>query len=262
MPPSPQRVGRGAAAASGRAASGARPFLAAGGGWVGRLAGWRITPPAVRAASQAGSTSSSSINLSAIQAHTSSSPSRRPLPLPLPFSLFGALSDSSCHGSGRPRPAPPRLLAAAALLPRGPASLVPARPQDAQRRHRLASPRHANAQTDAPSVSSPRRHHGGPARLVVVLHRAEDPLQHRRRRQRPSGHTRERAWQRGLPAGDAAGAVADRRWRPQVKFPRYNEIVTLTLPDGTERSGQVLEARGERSHASARGGGELTAANR
>jgi V-type H+-transporting ATPase subunit B len=31
----------------------------------------------------------------------------------------------------------------------------------------------------------------------------------------------------------------------QVKFPRYNEIVTLTLPDGTERSGQVLEARGE-----------------
>jgi V-type H+-transporting ATPase subunit B len=30
----------------------------------------------------------------------------------------------------------------------------------------------------------------------------------------------------------------------KVKFPRYNEIVTLTLPDGTERSGQVLEARG------------------
>lgn len=30
----------------------------------------------------------------------------------------------------------------------------------------------------------------------------------------------------------------------QVKFPCYNEIVTLTLPDGTERSGQVLEARG------------------
>lgn len=36
------------------------------------------------------------------------------------------------------------------------------------------------------------------------------------------------------------------RWHiAQVKFPRYNEIVTLTLPDGTERSGQVLEARGE-----------------
>ncbi|KAH7273787.1 P-loop containing nucleoside triphosphate hydrolase protein [Fusarium solani] len=32
-----------------------------------------------------------------------------------------------------------------------------------------------------------------------------------------------------------------------VKFPRYNEIVTLTLPDGTERSGQVLEARGDRA---------------
>ena len=33
-------------------------------------------------------------------------------------------------------------------------------------------------------------------------------------------------------------------WIPQVKFPRYNEIVSLTLPDGSERSGQVLEARG------------------
>ncbi|KAH8899667.1 vacuolar ATP synthase subunit B [Thozetella sp. PMI_491] len=32
-----------------------------------------------------------------------------------------------------------------------------------------------------------------------------------------------------------------------VKFPRFNEIVTLTLPDGTERSGQVLEARGNRA---------------
>lgn len=32
-----------------------------------------------------------------------------------------------------------------------------------------------------------------------------------------------------------------------VKFPRYNEIVSLTLPDGTERSGQVLEARGNRA---------------
>lgn len=30
-----------------------------------------------------------------------------------------------------------------------------------------------------------------------------------------------------------------------VKFPRFNEIVSLTLPDGTERSGQVLEARGK-----------------
>ncbi|KAK4958559.1 Vacuolar ATP synthase subunit B [Elasticomyces elasticus] len=32
-----------------------------------------------------------------------------------------------------------------------------------------------------------------------------------------------------------------------VKFPRYNEIVSITLPDGTERSGQVLEARGTRA---------------
>jgi V-type H+-transporting ATPase subunit B len=31
----------------------------------------------------------------------------------------------------------------------------------------------------------------------------------------------------------------------KVKFPRFNEIVSLTLPDGTERSGQVLEARGK-----------------
>lgn len=30
-----------------------------------------------------------------------------------------------------------------------------------------------------------------------------------------------------------------------VKYPRYNEIVSLTLPDGTVRSGQVLEARGK-----------------
>ncbi|KAF2460331.1 P-loop containing nucleoside triphosphate hydrolase protein [Lineolata rhizophorae] len=32
-----------------------------------------------------------------------------------------------------------------------------------------------------------------------------------------------------------------------VKFPKYNEIVSLTLPDGTERAGQVLEARGNRA---------------
>lgn len=34
----------------------------------------------------------------------------------------------------------------------------------------------------------------------------------------------------------------------KVKFPRYNEIVTLTLPDGTQRSGQVLEAKGKTPH--------------
>ncbi|KAI5299454.1 Vacuolar ATP synthase subunit B [Ascosphaera atra] len=32
-----------------------------------------------------------------------------------------------------------------------------------------------------------------------------------------------------------------------VKFPQYNEIVSLALPDGTERAGQVLEARGNRA---------------
>ena len=32
----------------------------------------------------------------------------------------------------------------------------------------------------------------------------------------------------------------------QVKFPRFNEIVSITLPDGEQRSGQVLEARGMR----------------
>ncbi|RAL65337.1 hypothetical protein DID88_000905 [Monilinia fructigena] len=31
------------------------------------------------------------------------------------------------------------------------------------------------------------------------------------------------------------------------QIPRYNEIVSLTLPDGTQRSGQVLEARGDRA---------------
>ncbi|KAH0611378.1 uncharacterized protein H6S33_010643 [Morchella sextelata] len=32
-----------------------------------------------------------------------------------------------------------------------------------------------------------------------------------------------------------------------VKFPRYNEIVNLTLPDGSKRAGQVLEVRGSRA---------------
>ena len=33
----------------------------------------------------------------------------------------------------------------------------------------------------------------------------------------------------------------------KVKFPRYNEIVNLTLPDGSIRHGQVLEVRGDRA---------------
>ncbi|KCV71465.1 V-type proton ATPase subunit B [Fonticula alba] len=32
-----------------------------------------------------------------------------------------------------------------------------------------------------------------------------------------------------------------------VKFPKFSEIVTLTLPDGTRRSGQVLEIQGKRA---------------
>ncbi|RKP24751.1 hypothetical protein SYNPS1DRAFT_16698, partial [Syncephalis pseudoplumigaleata] len=32
-----------------------------------------------------------------------------------------------------------------------------------------------------------------------------------------------------------------------VKFPKYSEIVQLTLPDGSRRSGQVLEVQGKRA---------------
>ncbi|KAK9708726.1 Vacuolar ATP synthase subunit B [Basidiobolus ranarum] len=32
-----------------------------------------------------------------------------------------------------------------------------------------------------------------------------------------------------------------------VKFPKFAEIVELTLPDGTKRSGQVLEVQGKRA---------------
>ena len=32
-----------------------------------------------------------------------------------------------------------------------------------------------------------------------------------------------------------------------VKFPSYNEIVSLTLPDGTRRGGQVLEVSGNKA---------------
>ena len=32
-----------------------------------------------------------------------------------------------------------------------------------------------------------------------------------------------------------------------VKFPRYAEIVTLTLPDGSQRKGQVLEVQGHKA---------------
>ena len=32
-----------------------------------------------------------------------------------------------------------------------------------------------------------------------------------------------------------------------TKFPSYNEIVTLTLPDGSKRGGQVLEVQGKKA---------------
>lgn len=32
-----------------------------------------------------------------------------------------------------------------------------------------------------------------------------------------------------------------------VKFPRYNEIVSLTLNDGTKRQGQILEVQGSKA---------------
>lgn len=36
-------------------------------------------------------------------------------------------------------------------------------------------------------------------------------------------------------------------WLFAVQFPRYAEIVHLTLPDGTKRSGQVLEVIGSKA---------------
>lgn len=38
-----------------------------------------------------------------------------------------------------------------------------------------------------------------------------------------------------------------------MKFPRYAEIVHLTLPDGTRRSGQVLEVIGTKAVVQVRG---------
>ena len=37
-----------------------------------------------------------------------------------------------------------------------------------------------------------------------------------------------------------------------VKFPRFSEIVTLTLPDGSRRAGQVLEVSGRKAVVQAR----------
>jgi V-type H+-transporting ATPase subunit B len=37
------------------------------------------------------------------------------------------------------------------------------------------------------------------------------------------------------------------------QFPKYAEIVNLTLPDGTKRSGQVLEVTGSKAVVQVRG---------
>ena len=42
-----------------------------------------------------------------------------------------------------------------------------------------------------------------------------------------------------------------------VKFPKYAEIVNLTLPDGTTRSGQVLEVSGSKAVVQVRRGRKI-----
>lgn len=89
--------------------------------------------------------------------------------------------------------------------------------------------------------------HVGPARVVVLLHHPENSVQHHWRYQRTSCHPRQGMniaaafWQRETSTPFCGFQALTGL---QVKLPKYNEIVTLTLPDGTERSGQVLEARG------------------
>lgn len=98
----------------------------------------------------------------------------------------------------------------------------------------------------SPAPLADHRSHERPARVLFLLHCATYSIQHCWRCQRTACHPRQRK-KSGLGDG--------RHWHDnetiltilcsdQVKFPRFNEIVTLTLPDGTERSGQVLEARG------------------
>ena len=66
-----------------------------------------------------------------------------------------------------------------------------------------------------------------------------NPLQYNRRCQWTPRHCRKCG--HSLSGGQCSSTS---NVRTQVKFPRFNEIVSLTLPDGTERSGQVLEAKG------------------
>lgn len=43
-----------------------------------------------------------------------------------------------------------------------------------------------------------------------------------------------------------------------LQFPRYAEIVHLTLPDGTRRSGQVLEVSGSKAVVQVGAGGSFS----
>jgi len=102
-------------------------------------------------------------------------------------------------------------------------------------------------------LPAPCRNHAcrGP-RSSHDLNQAAPQVQHHRRYQWAVGYPRE------CMLSGARGILheTDENFQ-QVKFPRYNEIVSLTLPDGTERSGQVLEARGvlyESTHPSCKVG--------
>jgi hypothetical protein len=91
-----------------------------------------------------------------------------------------------------------------------------------------------------PRIAHHHRRHGQP-RSPHDVRPATDTVQHHWRRERPSGHSRQRTRLSKLQRN----AIQAYTHGGQVKFPRFNEIVSLTLPDGTERSGQVLEARGK-----------------
>jgi len=100
------------------------------------------------------------------------------------------------------------------------------------------------------SEPKPRRqqtysHHGRRrGRPADDVREAAPALQHHRRCQWPAGHSGERTHALHFYGNQEDVSLTA---GIQVKFPRFNEIVSLTLPDGSERSGQVLEARGTRS---------------
>jgi hypothetical protein len=107
---------------------------------------------------------------------------------------------------------------------------------------RLLRPTNPPRPTPLRTRRTHHRHHARRNRPPHDVGPAQDPVQHHRRHQRPIGGARQRA----LPRITRTEVAEAYPCGGQVKFPRYNEIVSLTLPDGTERSGQVLEARGKR----------------